>query len=138
MDDSRLTLEALIKSCVGKNCNLGITEENFPPSGESAPLECLSEFHFNREMTISKVAAEFETSPLRVATLREMLIYGIAHPEVGISHPLAALGSSLEDSWGNPSIPILGRSHSTRYLYLAWHGMPSIFTSDYRFLAANK
>ena len=88
--------------------NYDITTDHFPPSEDEVGKreQNFKIYHFKKEVESDFVIAEMEKDQRRPATLRELLAYGKANPELQRKFSIIALGS-VYLSRGNRLVPSL-------------------------------
>lgn len=100
--------------------NDNITEENFPPAEheKGKKEQTFTLYHFGKDVDSDYAIAQMEKRP---ATLRELLAFGEAHPELQRDFPIIVLGSVWVDH-GRRRLAYLDGCGSGRYLSLSYDG----------------
>ena len=130
------TLASMIASCKLDWVNSGITQKNFPFTG-NGKIELLPELvHFGKGISSDNALKEIDLRGLRPATLPELLAFGTKYPEKQREFPVVALGSVWTSSGGNRYVPDLYENDSKRRLSLGWCG--GDWDDNCRFLSVRK
>jgi len=139
MDYDRTTLRDLITAGRYDVVNDDITEENFPAGKDEQGKKkvVFQLFHFDRVVESDYAIAEMDKDGYRPATLRELLVFGIAIPALHRQFPIIALDSVWINCLNHHyvvclCINSLGRSLSLSLCY------PSRWDGDDRFLGVRK
>jgi len=91
--------------------NPDITEGNFPAgkNEQGKKEQSFTLYHFGKDMGSNGAIAKMQEDGKRPATLRELLAFGQAHPELQREFPIIALGSVWAHPYGSRYVPYLGR-----------------------------
>ena len=118
--------------------NEDITDRNFQPAEheKSKKKQSFTLYHFDRDVESDFAIVQMAKDGKRPATLRELLAFGEANPELQREFPIIALGSVWVDRHGHRIVASLRRCHSERCLHLAQHDFG--WYSFCRFLAVSK
>ncbi len=101
--------------------NREITEKNFPEKEYVSDVNKYKLFYFNKYITSEEAIKEMGEM-YRPATLKELLTFGIANPELQREFPIIALGSVWVHRFGYRRVPCLDGSSDERRLRLSWYG----------------
>jgi len=121
--DYSLTIKSLITAGGYDNVNIYITKKNFPANAkESGKKELVFRiFRFKNLTSSQRVIQSMKQRGCRPATLRELVVFGKANPDLQRKYPIIALGSVWLTPCGNRFVPEL-RSHAAwRYLELDYY-----------------
>ena len=118
--------------------NEDITEKNFPPIKDEAGKKEVqfTLYHFGKDVDSDFAIAEMLKDGKRPATLRELLAFGEANPELQREFPIIALLSVWVSRSGGRDVPCLNGCDSERDLVLGWCG--SGWDGYCRFLGVSK
>jgi len=99
-----------------------ITSDNFP-SNEEGVIEVLTYLvsfvsYINTQNSIARMSSM--NPPLRPATLKELLAFGISKPDLPQNYKITALWSNWRDLYGYMYVPCISGDEWGRYLFLNW------------------
>jgi hypothetical protein len=114
--------------------NDSLNDANFPATEHDQGKEkkAMALFHFNRNISSEDAIAGMKAEGYRLATVREMLVFGIKHPKLQLEFPIVALGQVVE-LYGYRRVGVLYGNVAGRRADLS--DFADDWSARYRFLA---